>query len=151
MLTAKSTDNITNNYQGKRLIFGLCGSACFPSSSGLTYSSISETWLVNTPCTASTCDVRLWNGAPYSPATGIALNPTTSYEFLVGANRLQESLYYYRASGSAAWNTTATVNSSNPAYVTGKAGTTYFVVTTAGSVAGNWTLTFTGASKWTQP
>ncbi|TAG50173.1 MAG: hypothetical protein EAZ30_00235 [Betaproteobacteria bacterium] len=148
MLTA-SSDNFVSRYHGKEMIFGPCY-ICFAPDGALQYAATLETWLFAPP---TPTDVRVWHGWPTatSPATGAVISKTAATDFFVGANRSQDSVYWHKAATSSAWITTPAVNSSNPSFSQGKAGATYFVAHTPNAGVGNWTLTFTNVSQWTQP
>ena len=159
MQMAHSIDNFTTSYRGKGMIIGLC-SICFPPDGTLVYAAISETLLLNGPdCQSGLCAGRVWYGSPYGdpdPTTGARLNPTVKYDFLVGANKNQLSVYYVRTNGTTYWGMSPMVNSYHPSYNEApwsidQAGTTFFVAGTEGAPIGNWTLSFSGVFTRTQP
>lgn len=159
MVMQHSTDNYATSFKAKGIALGLCA-ICFSNDNNLYYAVASETWLVNNSpaCDTGPCDVRLWNGgAPEtSPATGLRLSPYAKYDFLVGANKSQQSVYYVRQNGNTTWTTTATVNSYNSSYNVSpwnisQAGVAFIVSVTPGTQVGNWVLTFSNVSSRTQP
>ena len=157
-----TTDNFASAYRGKGMALGLC-SVCFPSDTTLVYASISETWLVNngdTQCQPGPCDVRVWFGDPYVnppiPTTGVHLSPYVKYDFLVGANKSQQSVYYVRNNGDTNWGVTPMVDSYNASFNVApwnlsQAGIAFLVAGTPDLPVGNWTLSFSGVSARTQP
>ena len=160
MMMHHTTDNFASNYRGKGTALGLCA-VCFPGDSNLYYTVLSETWLVNngdTLCQPGPCDVRTWTGATpdRSPATALRISPYAKYDFLVGANKNQQSVYYIRNNGSTNWGVTDTVNSYNASFNVApwnlnQAGIAFFVAGTPDLPVGNWTLSFSGVSARTQP
>ncbi|MBL8311201.1 MAG: hypothetical protein JNL19_12305 [Burkholderiales bacterium] len=168
MLTASSNSNIDTDYNGKGMIFGPYGGWCSgsPAYSG-TYGSISETffypWVGPGPGTSgwygNPSRSKVWAG--YNPSndsfgtvdapghTCIAQPTSGTISFLVGANRWQQSVYYTRISPWLPWTQTPTVDSYTSNFATGFAGVTFFVA--AGGAPGNWTLSFSNVSSWTQP
>ena len=155
MLTTSSFSNIAADYHGKGLIFGLYGFFCSPGS----YGAISETFFYPddtsvTPIGAS----RVWSGGSNGSTTAgpvgstcTDLAPTTSYDVLVGANRSQGSVYYYKTAGAGSWIVTDVINDVVSTFRTGYSGVTYFVASDDTKPPGNWVLHFTNAQSWTQP
>lgn len=174
MLLASSNSNIDADYNGKGMIFGPYGFWCSPPpASAGGFGAISETFMYPpvghtvspggpTPDPAWYANPnrsKIWAGADMSRDsfgagdapfhTCTATSASTQMSFLVGANRWQQSVYYSRPTGVPTWSTTPVVDSTAPYFLTGKAGTAYFV---AGSgVIGDWRLDFENVSAWTQP
>lgn len=168
MLTASSNSDIDSDYNGKGMILGPYGYWCggSPAYSG-AYGSVSETFFY--PVIGAGPGTSGWYGNPNRSRVWAGYNPSIDsfgttdaphhtcvqqptsgpVSFLVGANRWQQSVYYTRISPYLPWTQTPVVDSYTPYYAMGYAGVTFFVA--AGGAPGNWTLSFTNVSSWTQP
>jgi hypothetical protein len=165
-LLTVSDSNLDLDFDGKGLIFGFdttfCGSGATPA-----YGSLAETWVnQNPPPAQGGNDVRQFAGQTpaMSPNTCAAMLPSTTYRFVAGANRQQQS-QHFRYAGTS--NTpdyppansnpnNYIVNSFNPSFRPNGAGVVFFVSGGGGtgipqSQLQPWSLTFTNVSSWTQP
>ena len=160
-MTAWTNDDFSTGFKGKGVIFGAnCGRCFAPVGTTFPYAAVSQAWLISNEnfCPGISC--AAFNGGTgrndRAPSTGVVLTNNTSYDFLVGANRLQESAYYIKPSSSSTWQTTQSTNSNESSYNTypyqpDQAGVAFFVASTLPYPTGNWSLTFSGVSAWTQP
>jgi len=160
-LTAWSNDDFSTGFKGKGVIFGAnCGRCFAPVGTTFPYAAVSQTWLLGGPNECAGISCAVFNGGTVppniGPATGVVLANNTSYDYLIGANRLQESVYFLKPSSSNTWQTTPFTYSSEPSYNTfpyqpHQAGIAFFVASGLPHPTGKWSLTFSGVSAWTQP
>lgn len=142
--TAVSDTNFASDFDGKGFYVGLDATFCGASSP--IYTSVAETWTIN----AATTNVVVWDQT-HSPNTCAAMPTTVPVRFLAGANRWQQSQYWrYDNGASSPTFQSGVVNSYDPYFRSGGAGTAFFVATFGSYPGEYWALYFQNASSWTQ-
>ena len=142
--TAVSDRNFTSDFDGKGFYFGLDATYC--GSSSPVYTSVAETWTIN----SAAGNVVVWDQTK-SPNTCAAMPTSVPVRFLAGANRSQQSQYWRYDNGAPTPTfQSGVVNSYDPYFRAGGAGTA-FLVAGFGSYPGEyWALYFQNVASWTQ-